>query len=74
MNGTGYEWTDNATGLLYRNKQLVVPQSYRRMIYHELHEEMGTREILLAPYEEGYRPFYQSQMFMLETEKTKHSD
>ena len=40
-----YEWkklsVDEQTGLLYRNRQVVLPKEHRRRAYQELHEEMG---------------------------------
>lgn len=39
------EWSklyvDSKTGILYRGQQIVLPVKYRRMVYRELHEEMG---------------------------------
>ncbi|CAB4011646.1 Retrovirus-related Pol poly from transposon 412 [Paramuricea clavata] len=32
---------DKKTGLLYHNQQLVLPQKFKRLVYRELHEEMG---------------------------------
>ena len=39
------EWyklhVNRKSGLLYRNQQVVLPQKFRRIVYRELHEEMG---------------------------------
>lgn len=39
------EWSklhvDDKTSILYRGQQIVLPYKYRRMVYRELHEEMG---------------------------------
>ena len=32
---------DNKSGILYRVQQIVLPLEFRRMVYRELHEEMG---------------------------------
>ena len=32
---------DRKSGILYRNKEVVLPQKFRRTVYRELHEEMG---------------------------------
>ena len=32
---------ENKTAILYRGQQIVLPLQYRRLVYHELHEEMG---------------------------------
>ena len=32
---------DNKSGVLYRGQQIVLPLEFRRMVYRELHEEMG---------------------------------
>ena len=32
---------EKKTGTLYRGQQIVFPLQYRRLVYHELHEEMG---------------------------------
>ena len=32
---------DNKSGVLYRGQQIVLPLEFRRMVYCELHEEMG---------------------------------
>ena len=32
---------EKKTGILYRGQQIVLPLQCRRLVYHEVHEEMG---------------------------------
>ena len=57
------EWTklhvDNKSGILYRGEQIVLPQKYRRMVYRELHEQMGhlgTERVFTLARERFYWP------------------
>jgi len=34
-------YVDRKTGVLYRSQQIVLPIQYRRLVYGELHQEMG---------------------------------
>ena len=50
---------ENKTGILYRGQQIVLPLEYRRMVYHELHEEMGhlgTERVFALARERFYWP------------------
>ncbi len=50
---------ENKTSILYRGQQIVLPLEYRRMVYHELHEEMGhlgTERVFALARERFYWP------------------
>ncbi|KAK3732869.1 hypothetical protein QZH41_002219, partial [Actinostola sp. cb2023] len=59
-----FEWSklrvDRKSGVLYHQQQVVLPKTYRRRIYHELHEEMGhlgTERVLALARERFYWPY-----------------